>query len=543
MNAFALSLFHWLQELGYQPNQQQLEQRLLSHPYPGTARAITDSLTEFGIESVAIELLFEEAYTLSDPFFTLLKKPQEEEQWVMLQFIGNKAIIYANQKKSTTVSIAELSKSWSGIIIAADKNTIPKKKLSANYLNIIRLAVLFCCISTVFSLRESTIIMTAYFITSLVGLTISGMLFLQQTNYSPSWLQPFCNISQKINCKAVLQSASSKLYKNISWTDIGIIFFATQLFFFLVGSSYTLWLYISLVAAIFPVYSIYQQAVVLKNWCPLCIAIVCLLFIQAVISSYGFYNHSTNLSSNFNALLQLIAFGLITGTIWFFIKPYFQYKSAIHRLKIENYSFRRNIQLFTAHYQQTPALRTTQLQQYPVIQLGNGFALVQLTLLTNPVCEHCKTLYYTLQLLLQQYSIEIGLKVIFHVPHPVAGTIAGAVATQLTEAWLQNPNYGEKLINEWYTNQGLPPNTPARQNPSIAQCAQIIIENNGDWCNQNQLHRTPLLLINDKLFPSWYAPGDIVNFIEELLIIEKQYNAGTVGPTVWEQLPVDILST
>jgi uncharacterized membrane protein len=543
MSAFASSLFNWLKELGYQPNQRYLEERLLSHPYPATARAITDSLTEFGIESVAIELSLEEACTLSDPFLTLLKKPQEEEQWATIQFVGANALIHTNQKNNGTVSITELSKSWSGIIIAADKSTTPKKKLSANYLNIIRLAVLFCCISTVFSVHEPTIIMIAYFITSLVGLTISGMLFLQQTNYSPSWLQPFCNISQKINCKAVLQSASSKLYKNISWTDIGVIFFATQSFFFLAGSSYTLWLYISLVAAIFPVYSIYQQAVVLKNWCPLCIAIVCLLFIQAVISSYGFYNHSTNLSSNFNALLQLIAFGLITGTIWFFIKPYFQYKSAIHRLKIENYSFRRNIQLFTAHYRQTPALRTTQLQQYPVIYLGNRYASVQLTLLTNPVCEHCKTIYYTLQQLLQQYPNDIGLKLIFHVPQLAAGTNAGAIAAQLTEAWLQNPIYGEKMINEWYTKQGLPPNTPALQNPSITKLAQTIIENNSDWCNQNQLHRTPLLIINDKLFPSWYVPSDIVNFIEELLIIEKPCNTGTVAPTVREQLPVDILST
>jgi uncharacterized membrane protein len=545
MNAFASSLFNWLKELGYQPNQQYLEERLLSHPYPTTARAITDSLSELGIESLAIELPLEEAYTLNDPFFTLLKKTRrQEDQWAMLKFVDKTAHISTPENNHTAVTLTELNEAWSGIIIVADKSIVSKIRVSAKYLNAAAIITLLCCIATLFLLQLPDILLIAYFTAGIAGLAVSSMLFLLQTNHSRAWLQPFCQISSTINCSAILQSASSKLYRNISWTDIGILFFSVQIFSLLLSNSSTQWWYISLIAAVFPVYSIYQQVVILKKWCPLCLFVVGLLGLQAAISSYVLYNYPT--AAFFvilKSFLPLIPIGVMCCIGWFLIKPFFQYKLAIHRLKIENTSFKRNIHLFSAHYQQTLALSTQQLQQYPVIQLGNERSAVQLTLITNPVCEHCKTAYHTLQLLLQQYHNQLGIRIVFYVSEKGLATTAGAIATKLTGIWLQNAANGEKLINDWYTNQHLPPDTSAQQNQPPYLLARTIVENNLTWCNQNQLRLTPLLLINNKPFPAWYAPGDIVNFIEEVMILENVAGEAKPNPAFPQQLLVDTVST
>ena len=97
-----------------------------------------------------------------------------------------------------------------------------------------------------------------------------------------------CKAGPQTDCSRVMRSKLGTVYADISFSEIGLLFFAGCLITRFVGRENDSVLLASLSLAVIPItlFSIYYQWRVVKTWCSLCLSVVTVLWAQAVY--YGF---------------------------------------------------------------------------------------------------------------------------------------------------------------------------------------------------------------------------------------------------------------
>ena len=99
--------------------------QLDSHPNSSSLLSISDTLTFFNIENVALNISFEEIELLPNSFIALLEdindKPTFDKELYFLKKENNNYFI---QKKNKFVKITneELKKRWQNVVLLAEKN-------------------------------------------------------------------------------------------------------------------------------------------------------------------------------------------------------------------------------------------------------------------------------------------------------------------------------------------------------------------------------------------------------------------------------------
>jgi uncharacterized membrane protein len=274
-------LYKWLKQAGYDITQSDLQKQFISHPDVGSLSSITDTLNDFNIANQAAQIDFSSLNQLTEPFLALIQK-EESEQFVLVSPAANNCYnIYNGNDIAFTLSLKEFSTLFGGIIIAIDKNDKTKLDLTKAFPFLLNLvyAISICIlllIETNFELYTA-----ALSLLSLSGCALSALLYAQGMGLNNDLLNRFCTISKHSNCSSVLQSDAARINKYISLTDVGLVYFTFQLLTILfLKHGNNLIFAISIPAAAFSFYSVYQQAFVIKKWCPLCLGVVGVLVLS-----------------------------------------------------------------------------------------------------------------------------------------------------------------------------------------------------------------------------------------------------------------------
>ncbi len=302
-------------------------------------------------------------------------------------------------------------------------------------------------------------------------------------------------------------------------SDLSLIYFVVQaltllLFFHSVPEVFTLFSIVSIFGILFIPYSIYQQKVIIKKWCSLCLCALFVLLSQAIISCIYFTSTKVQQIS-FILIVLVVLITAATLLIWGLLLPLLK-KNITHKdLQISNLSFRRNYHLLFPYLQNQCSLQSF----VPInsIHLGNPNSKLNIISITNPLCQSCVETHKILNSFLSKYK-ELSVQLIFYVPLTPTDPRTIIAGHFLKQCHLGN----SKVITECYENTN--PNIFIKKyGASISKEEIEILYQHREWCHTNNVFSTPTLILNGKCFPVFYKPTDIQYFIEELLSASCRY--------------------
>ncbi|HKJ32540.1 MAG TPA: vitamin K epoxide reductase family protein, partial [Balneolales bacterium] len=187
---------------------------------------------------------------------------------------------------------------------------------------------------------------------------LTGLLIWYEYDQQNTLLQKVCSMGNKTNCQSVLSSNAAKVIGNISWSDIGFIYFTGgYLYLLITGTSFLPVITIlNLIALPYIVFSVYYQARVARQWCTFCLsvqAVLLLEFVAALVTQQPVWQPMT--SSVEPITIGILSF-FLPAAGWLFIKDslYQAKKGTDYRYQLAR--FKNNGDVFAAMLRHQPAV-------------------------------------------------------------------------------------------------------------------------------------------------------------------------------------------
>lgn len=509
-------LNHYLQQEGYVVQHQKIKERLLSDP-DNNILAITNTLDFFKIKNLVAEVPKDTFYELPKNFIAQISQNGHSNLVLVSKEDQSSVKIHLEKGKNFVLSNVKFMQHWSGLILAIEKN--PEKRdlsLKKHFANLIWPLTLMSMMVLLYLTHKNPIL------TVLLGLSPFGLavswLILKEKYQADNYGSSFCYMSKKTNCKRVINSNSSKLFNTFDLADLSFFFFTTISTYLLIfGFNGLLAIGVIMSITVVP-YALYQQGVVLKQWCPLCLVVTTVLLFQGLIVlmySNTFYFKMIDAA-------YLLAVGLLSVLLLKQAKLFLFSKLHIENLSIENLSFRRNHYLFIPYFQNLPS-QNTELNQIIDIQFGSPNPILKVLVVTNPFCEACFEVHDILKEFLKNHSNDIQLKFRFYVNFKNRNDLKTIIAEKLLELYQTDKNLFNQAWNDWFSKTTAKKWLEQWGKPLHKRNSQIL-ESHAIWCESVNIDSTPTIFLNGKKFPQIFKPNDIVYFIEPILEFEKQNN-------------------
>ncbi len=381
-------------------NAESLKQALtIHHDFPSLA-SISEVLEDFNVPNLATKLSSEQLFQIPLPAIAHLDT--EAGDFATIISISENQVEYKHHK-STIVkeSLNVFLNKWNGITLLIEPNETSgeadyKKNKKEFFIENLRIpfaisGLLACLIFFIYPVFSNIPLSENWqfyslIISKFIGTILSMMLIWYGFESNNPFLNKICQLNKKTNCQNILSSEAANIGGIGSWSDVGLIYFLgglLSLLFFQekVISSIQI---IGLLALPYTFWSVYHQAFVAKVWCPLCLCVLALIWIEFFISlplSIQFFKIETLLALGF-------CFLLIAVLLAFFKKPLkdsFRVESL--EIELEKLKFNPNfIQSFLSKQSTLPAIDSKmQIIEFGNIEVENSFQII-----INPVCGACR---------------------------------------------------------------------------------------------------------------------------------------------------------
>lgn len=441
------------------------------------------------------------------PFITHISNPDEI---IFIEKCENDTLhYYNNEGYFYKVKISEFEKKWSkNVILLKYTNKVEKKYLKNLLVEkspiILCLTFLFFSILTLI-LKISFPTNLLYIVNNLLGLYVCyklNIISLSQNQDSSK----ICNLTKKSNCLSIINHKYSKLFGVISYDKIGYVYFIMALLLpsILENNELNILFLIFGVSTLFPIYSIYFQYFVAKNWCPLCLIIqfnIITNFLLFLILNSNFI-YSIDPIIKTILLLIIIIFGVFFYTK--FSSSKIEYKENRKRLnnfindsEVLDIFMKKNVELLS-------------IPKIMSIIIGNVEANNKITFITNPFCKYCSEMYDLLKEVLE-YNKDINLETIYCINDDL--NTVNNVTIRLMDIYITNgtENY-EKEISNWYSNGYYNyENWLKKFSNEIESSTKVkeMLDYHSEWCKLSKINATPTLLLNNKILPKEFRVDDL----------------------------------
>jgi len=502
-------------------DKEELSFQIQSHPSYPSLHAVTGVLDHFNIENLAadVPVNVEVLLQLPDSFIAQVNTDTGKDLVVVQRVKLDYNIIYSSKKTEKVTEAAFLS-IFTGILVAIEKPENEErfsnhkswiKQTAFSITSILLVSLLF--------LNTTPIITLGYLAFTIIGLLMSIAIVKQEQGIETSIGNAFCaGASEKKDCDAVLSSKGANLFGDYKLSDVSLLYFSGLLIAVLISilfkSTLVTALYtISVISLPITLYSIYYQYAVVKKWCFLCLSIVAVLWLQAgLVFIDGNYLTPITLETSL-----LIAFSFtLFFTIWSFLKPIISANVLLKKDKIEFVKFKRNFNLFESLLSKSATLHTAIPNTHEVV-FGNKNAVLELVIVTNPFCGHCKPVHQLVHDVLKKYKEQVKIIIRFSVNTKDTENSAVKVTSRILEIYQTK---GEKVsleaMDDIYSGMTSETWLEKWENCEEKENQLEILKSQSAWCTENAINFTPEILINGKSFPKEYDRQDLLFFIEEL---------------------------
>lgn len=513
-------LLFYLKQVGIKINTDELKLQIVSHPSYPSLHAVTGVLDHFRIENLAVEVPKdkETLNQLPKAFFTLVETESIKNYVVVIKSDDTSVTIHYGAKKKVSKSIDDFLTEWTGIVVVAEKNDVAIESNSHNskgLVNTIYVLGVTLFLATFFFTKPSWFEIVHY-VLSLAGVAISILIVKHELGYQSKSVEKLCSASKATSCNAVFNSNGAVLFKGVKLSDMSLVYFSALVVAWLItintGSGFKGIVFMTILSLPMTLYSIYYQAVIVKKWCPLCLAIVAVLWLQGF--SVFLFGVKIEIAPIIEIIIILLAFLICTG-LWLFIKPLIKKEQELEKLQIEHYRFKRNFNLFNAVYQMQDAI-DIRISDINEIVLGERNAPVNITLVTSPLCYYCKATHNVVERLLEQYSETVSVTMRFNINIQDKQSKAYKVVNAFHELYNFDTDKFMEAVHEAYVEKADLEKWLLKWNRSSNVDYTNVLIKQKEWCHNNGINFTPAMYINGKAFPKEYDKSDLLFFIDDL---------------------------
>lgn len=493
-----------------------VRESLVLHPDFPSLLSLSDLLTDWKIENIALQLnTAEQLRELPLPCIAHLHK---KGGWYVLvtALQGNRITYQDSADGNRTESLADFGEKWSGVVLLAEadeqsgERTYAEKrkqeKLAASRESFIVGGLVFIFLCTLAKVTGSfTVFDWILLLTKISGLILSTLLVAKQLGNQNKLTDRLCHLTSQTNCDDVLNSPAAKLWDWLSWTDVGLLYFAGGLltvFTASVLSELRPLLYgIAIFTLPYTVFSIYYQGFVLRKWCPLCLGVQGILLLEGMLAIIQI----SPLPVLWQPYIFMLSVFLLPMLIWILVRPLLIYRIKNRLDHEELMRLRRDPDLFRALLMQQPQMPVISTDMCPIM-VGNPEAEHTVTMVTNPYCRPCARTHNELERLIEQ-NHNLNASIIF-----VCDGTNGA-ATQVAVHMMSLVEQGRKLLalKEWYEQAEKNFDTWAQKYPIDSRRKDwvSITNEHNDWCLLANIEVTPTLFIDGYHLPKQYQLEDL----------------------------------
>jgi len=530
INNIAVSVVFLLKHFKVNHTSSHLISSLEKHPEYPSLLSLKDILSDYGIQSAGIrkgEYSYEDFET---PFVCPFQREESGEiNFAIITDVNGSSLTFFDpiSKKKISSSISDFEKLDKGVVLLVDGSEIKdeqdyrnnrQKEKAKKILN--SLPILLGGISFLGSIGYILVnnpltvawLNILFLITSVSGLTISVLLLLHDIDRDNPFIKEVCGgYGKKTNCEAVLSSPGAK-FLNISWSVWGFAYFASfyiiQILFIGLFDYINVWAVISLVVSPYIFYSLYYQWKVIHHWCPLCLGIQGVLFVNA-IASLLYFNAENRLVLDSHILFAtlLIGFALLLIADYSFsliktARESNEYKRKWQRL-------RYNPEIFQALLEKSNSINIP--SQHLGILIGNPEANNEIIKVCNPFCPPCSKAHPELEHIIRN-NADVRLRIIF-ISDEGDGT-KGPVSHLLAINQCLGKTVLHSALEEWYSAESKDYESFAIKYPTNSELSHQTehIKSMNDWCDRMKIRATPTIFINGKELPEGYQVGELKNF-------------------------------
>lgn len=506
-----------------------ISKEIEEHPFYPSLLSLGDTFEKFNCEGSGYNVSNDSVLSVPCPFIAYMNIPRVGKDFVLVHEVNIENVTFSyNTNKRIKQSTKTFLENYQGVIYIVDSCTelldgknvaFLKKNRNERLRQFVWYTLAFIVIIALVLLGKPfqfAFNFSAFLIAKLFGLAIAVALVTYESNQQNSFVKNICSFGKKTNCQAVLESSGSTVF-GVTWAELGLIFFSSSFLFLLFPfSSLSTRLYLLSVFAIlnstYILFSLYYQWRVLKQWCPLCLAIQFILFSELLIGVNVFYSVSSfpDLQWGGVAYSGVIAL-FIPVLVWLKMKK--ALKTHLER-DLYYFSFRRsqkNPFVFQALLKQQERLYSG--WEDLGIEIGNPDAENIFVKVCNPFCVPCAQAHTILEDIITRFD-NYKLKIIFN----CSDKMSSSIAKRFIELSLNDRLELKQTLDEWYTSSldGNHSRPAIFVKDSYPDHINDQLERMNFWCEDANVTYTPTIFLNGYKIPANFKIGDLVDIVRHL---------------------------
>ncbi len=347
-----------------------------------------------------------------------------------------------------------------------------------------------------------------------LGVAITLLLLGHETNDNNPLFQRVCGAGARVNCKAILTARAARLFKHLSWGEIGFFYFFGNFLSIIYNPLNPFPYWLNLIALPYTAFSIYYQGIVIKQWCLLCVSVQALLLLGAINIWFSRLLGISWLPDSSNLLpfgfIIFICYGFVI-CLWYVSKPLLIRLSAATKSRRELLRLKMNYEIFDALLENQKTIQLSSIEGFG-IDIGNPNAINTIIKVCNPFCGPCAKAHPWIEKLIAT-NLEIKAKIIFTSSQQQNDINNLPAKHLLALAERQDPNLIHEALNDWYLADKKTYDVFSKKYHMPVeelQRQQNQLERMGDWCYENDIQFTPTIFINGFQLPDIYTLEDVL---------------------------------
>jgi uncharacterized membrane protein len=511
-----------------------VKKEITQHPNYPSLLSISDALRSYKVENISIKTTIDNLSTLQTPVIVQVngKKTNYSLFGIINQFLSNNQINWYNpeKKKNELIDKSTFETLFTGYALLAETNIesgeidYQKKRNEEKRQNIfngvITLSIPFILFaSVVYTVANKGIIQTllpiSFVIVTFIGAITSALLLLYEVDQHNPSIEKICSGGKKMNCGAILNSKASHIL-GVSWSVIGFTYFMGALLALLIGgltNSNILFLVTltNFMALPYVAFSIYYQAIVARQWCPMCLTVQVCLVLQLIVALSGsFYQYPA--SSFFLSLIMLItsyAFVFVSVSIMI---PALQKSKEGKLYQHELARLKHSPEIFNALLEKQKKISTP--TEGLGITLGNQDAKIKLIKVCNPYCGPCANAHPIIDELLE-INPELQVQIIFTASGEENDSRNAPVQHLLAIANMGDSRMTKESLDNWYLSPQRDYSIFAPKYPLNEELIMQLthVKAMHKWTENEKIAYTPTFFINNYQLPENYHVSDLKYFL------------------------------
>ncbi len=340
-----------------------------------------------------------------------------------------------------------------------------------------------------------------------IGAYIGYLLVLKQLHIQSNYADKLCSLFKYNDCNNILESDAAKFFGVIGWSEVGLGYFISNLIILcFLPSCIPYLLLINIFCLPYSFWSIWYQKFKAKQWCPLCLGVMMLLwgiFIAGLVFGYidflaiGFWEL---VSTGSIYVISILTINMLISVI--------AKSRNMENIRYEINSIKSDEDVFGALLKKQAYYEVS--KETSRILLGNPESNLLVTVFSNPHCSPCSFMHKRINKLLE-LNKNICVQYIFS----SFNEDLEISNKYLIGTYFQKNGEAKMIFDKWFEEGKFNKEEFFRSYPVNTDIHEVVkeFELHEQWKEQSGLRATPTILVNGYKLPDNFKIEDMHYFV------------------------------